>query len=424
MRNLGLEPDPWQILVLESERPRLLLNCCRQAGKSTIVAVLALAEAIWRPGTRILIVSRSLRQSTELFRIITDFYHRLQTPLCQRLTRGEMVLSNGSRIVCLPCKEETIRGFAHIGLLLLDEAARVPDDIYRAVRPMLAVSDGRMICLSTPRGKRGFFYEAWAHGGDDWQRIEVAADQIPRIKPEFLAQERRSMGDSYFRQEYFCRFEALEGLVYPDLARCVVAGPAPPFKRKYGGLDFGYRNPFAAVWGGVDRDGILWLTHEHYVRQQPLSYHAARLPRDVLWVADPSGAAERAEMIRAGYTVYQGQNAIRVGIGAVQARIRRRTLRIIKDACPNLLAEAGLYCYNEASPEKCGGHPIGAYDHALDALRYLICHLDQNRLAKPRAPDSPLTPDSDPLQPKKFKIGCDFNNPAIWTTIFRIGPDD
>jgi hypothetical protein len=183
----------------------LLLNCCRQAGKSTVVALRALAESLWHADTRVLIVSRSLRQSTELFRIITDFYRQLGEPIRQSSTKGELLLNNNSRIVCLPCKEETIRGFSSISLLILDEAARVPDDLYRAVRPMLAVSNGRMICLSTPCGKRGFFYDCWSSGGDDWQRIEVPATKIPRIKPEFLVQERRAMGATFFRQEYLCQ---------------------------------------------------------------------------------------------------------------------------------------------------------------------------------------------------------------------------
>jgi hypothetical protein len=73
MRKLGLAPDPWQIDVLEAGHPRLLLNCCRQAGKSTVVAILALVEAIFIPNTRVLLLSRSLRQSSELFRIVTHF---------------------------------------------------------------------------------------------------------------------------------------------------------------------------------------------------------------------------------------------------------------------------------------------------------------------------------------------------------------
>ena len=68
MRKLGLAPDPWQIQVLEGDHHRLLLNCCRQAGKSTVVAVLALAEALFYPGALVLLLSRSLRQSTEFFR--------------------------------------------------------------------------------------------------------------------------------------------------------------------------------------------------------------------------------------------------------------------------------------------------------------------------------------------------------------------
>src|SRR5262245_39663570 len=158
--------------------------------------------------------------------MLTGFYHRLRCPMKKRQTQEELLLDNHSRIVCVPCKEETIRGYSHIDLLVLDEAARVPDDLYRAVRPMLAVSQGRLIALSTPYGARGFFHHAWAHGGDDWQRVEVPAERVPRIPAEFLAEERRAMGESWFRQEYCCSFESFHGLVYPELHRCVVNGPA------------------------------------------------------------------------------------------------------------------------------------------------------------------------------------------------------
>src|SRR5947209_2057362 len=257
MRSLGLAPDPWQITVLQTHHPRLLLNCSRQAGKSTTVAILALAQALYVPGTQVLIVSRSFRQARELFRMVTEFHRRLKSPLLAGKNAQEVTFSHGSRIVCLPCKEETIRGYSDIDLLIIDEAARVPDDLYRAVRPMLAVSGGRMICLSTPYGKRGFFWEAWSRGGDDWLRVEVPAAQVPRIPPAFLATEHRALGDSWYRQEYGCSFEALEGLVYPDLPRCVVTGSIPLGDRWVGGIDFGYRNPFAAVWRYLTADGVL-----------------------------------------------------------------------------------------------------------------------------------------------------------------------
>jgi hypothetical protein len=278
-----------------------------------------------------------------------------------------------------------------------------------------------MICLSTPRGKRGFFYRAWASGGADWQRIEVPAAKIPRIQPEFLERERRGMRDATFRQEYCCSFEVVEDLVYPDLSGCVVAGPAPAsFKKREGGIDFGFRNPFAAVWGGLDGDGVLWLTHEHYVRQQPLSYHAARMPREVMWYCDPHGAAERSELRVADFKVNPGLAPVRPGIAAVQARIQSGALKILQGACPNLLEEAGLYRYDDTPQEKWDENPIGEYDHALDALRYLITRLDQRRQARPTAPDSPLVPDSAPPEKparKKPKPWCRYDNDELWTPL-------
>src|SRR5437868_12499410 len=77
MRHLGLEPDPWQVEVLEGKHHRLLLNCFRQAGKSTVVAMVALLGAVLIPQRLIVLLSRSMRQSSELFRKVSNFYQRL-----------------------------------------------------------------------------------------------------------------------------------------------------------------------------------------------------------------------------------------------------------------------------------------------------------------------------------------------------------
>ncbi len=381
LRKLGMEPDPWQVDVLDGDQPRLLLNCSRQAGKSTVVAMLGLAQAMFNPGSKVLLVSRSHRQAKELFGIVAEFYRRFNKPMVERLTTEELRLTNLSRIVCLPCREETIRGYSRVSLLVIDEAARVPDDLFRAVMPMLAVSNGRMVCLSTPYGRRGFFYDAWARGGDDWSRIEVPAQRIGRIGADFLTRERRTLGEMWYRQEYECSFEALAGLVYPDFARCVTPGPAPTGGRRVGGIDFGFRNPFAALWGTLDRDDVLWLTGEHYARQQPLSYHAQHMPRDVLYYCDPSGATERCELICANFLVAKGRNALQPGIAAVSARLGDGTLRVIEGACPNLLAEACLYRYPEQG-DGGGENPLDEHNHALAALRYLISRIDERRMAR------------------------------------------
>jgi hypothetical protein len=422
---LGFQPDPWQLDVLTTRYPRLLLNCSRQAGKSTVVALVSLIEAMYYPQSLVLLLSRSLRQSTELYRRVAEFHRRLGEPIRKKRKNHELLLKNGSRLVSLPCSGDTIRGFANVHLLVIDEAARVPDDLYRSVRPMLAVSHGRLICLSTPHGKRGFFYDAWARGGDDWKRIEIPAQAIPRISVDFLAEERRNMSEAWFRQEYECSFEALEGLVFPDFARCVVAvadeatGVARPESlkgvrndpnptgRKVGGIDFGFRNPFAAVWGVLDRDGILWLTGEHYCRQRPLSYHVQHLPRRYRWYADPAGASEISELRCAGLAISAGNNSLRLGIEAVASRLQNGTLRILPGRCPNLLAEAGLYRYSTEETDRRSETPVDDHNHALAALRYLVSKLDSHRMARvAKSTPTEETPSTQtapvPVKPRKW----------------------
>jgi len=116
------------------------------------------------------------------------------------------MLPNGSRIVGVPQSPGTVRGVSAVSLLVVDEAAQVSEEMYRAVRPMLATTDGDLWLLSTPFGKRGFFYDAWANGGETWQRVLAPATECPRISHEFLEEERMSGGEDNFRQEYLCEF--------------------------------------------------------------------------------------------------------------------------------------------------------------------------------------------------------------------------
>lgn len=214
-RQAGIEPDPWQAEVLRSTSPRLLLNCSRQSGKSTITSVLATHTALYVPHALVLLLSPTLRQSSELFKKCLYAYRTVgRTVPAESETALTLTLANGSRIVSLPGKEGTIRGYSGVNLLMIDEASRVIDDLYRSVRPMLAVSNGRLLAMSTPWGKRGWWYEAWTEGGPTWERYEVPASMCPRISPEFLAEERRSMPEFFFAQEYGCEFRETDDQLF------------------------------------------------------------------------------------------------------------------------------------------------------------------------------------------------------------------
>jgi len=210
-RYIGIEPDPWQAEVLRSEDKRMLLNCSRQSGKSTTTAVKGLHTALYRPKSLILLVSPSLRQSQELFRKVKDAYHAMaERPGLTEDNKLSLTLVNNSRIVSLPGDQATVRGYSGVTLILEDEAAQVNDDFYHAILPMLIVNNGQLICMSTPFGKRGHFFEEWENGGPSWKRIQITADLCPRITEEQLEAQRRSLGDMFFRQEFQCEFVELE----------------------------------------------------------------------------------------------------------------------------------------------------------------------------------------------------------------------
>jgi hypothetical protein len=211
---LGIVPDGWQRDLLGSSSSRVLLNCSRQSGKSTMSAVIALHRAVYFPDSLILCLAPALRQSQELFAKIAHFYQDLGRPVTpQSERRLSLELTNGSRIITLPGSERTVRGFSDASLLLVDEASRVDDELYYSIRPMLAVSGGSLLLLTTPYGKRGIFYQEWVEG-QSWERYEVPASQCPRIPSSFLQEERASLPSWIFRQEYECQFEETEDQVF------------------------------------------------------------------------------------------------------------------------------------------------------------------------------------------------------------------
>ena len=244
LQRAGLDTDPWQTDILRARAQRVLLLCSRQAGKSTVTAAMALWEALYRSPALILLLSPSNRQSGELFRKVVELYQDVGAPVAaEHATTERLELANGSRIISLPGKERTLRGFSGVSLLVIDEAARVPDELYYGVRPMLAVSGGRLVGLSTPWGKRGWFHKEWTEGAGDWQRVKVVATDCPRITPEFLAEERAALGDWWYRQEYLCEFvDTVDQLFSYDEVMAAITPDVLPL--------FGAPAPTAALAGG------------------------------------------------------------------------------------------------------------------------------------------------------------------------------
>ena len=205
LRARGFEPDPWQERLADSRLPFNIVNCTRQAGKTTLVGGLVAHCVDTKPGALALVLAPSERQSQELLLKARHFLRTDAKPAAWG--KKYLELKNGSRAFALPGSESTVRGFSAPDLIVVDEAGMADDALFYAVRPMLSTVWGksRLILLSTPKGKRGFFFKEWMDAPEEAKTM-VLVTEISRISKEWIEQERNKLPDWLFRQEYLCEF--------------------------------------------------------------------------------------------------------------------------------------------------------------------------------------------------------------------------
>jgi hypothetical protein len=217
-RAVGGRPEPWQQRVLTSTARRLLLLTARQVGKSMTVAVLAAQTAIFRPGSLTLIVSGGQRQADEL---LAKVRVALSVESTVEGSRTELRLPNGSRVVSLPATEGTTRGYSAADLLIFDEAAWCPDLVFVAMMPTVAAS-GRVVALSTPGARSGWFYEAATGAASEWEVHKVTAEESALYDRRRIRELRSLLSERQFAAEYGCAFVGLTDSAF-DPARVEAA---------------------------------------------------------------------------------------------------------------------------------------------------------------------------------------------------------
>ena len=222
---------PWQADLLRSNgREDTLCLCHRQAGKSSLAGALGLHIAMNEPRTNVIILAPSLSQSTELLRKSREFARdsTLVGVDLEHEAELRLELGNGSRLIALPgsqASERRIRGYK-CRLLILDEAAALDDLVIHTAIPMLAVSGGAIVALSTARYRRGWFYDQWAYGGDRWKRVKVVADECRHFAPGHLERERTSKPAGLYGADYDCNFMAGSGAAFdPEDVAAMLAHP-------------------------------------------------------------------------------------------------------------------------------------------------------------------------------------------------------
>jgi hypothetical protein len=210
-----ITPDPWQADFLFSNSRNEILRCSRQSGKSTWSGIRTAHRLKFRKKWFAICIAPSDRQSVELFeKIKYPLAKSGDLEVVEKDNMHEIILPNGSRCVCLPSNPDTIRGFSAVNEVLADEAAMMEDALFAAVRPMLMVSKGILTMMSTPKGQRGYFHEAW-NSSENWSRYTVTCHDVPRFAKEDIEREQKELGEWMFRQEYMCEFLSTLDAVFP-----------------------------------------------------------------------------------------------------------------------------------------------------------------------------------------------------------------
>ena len=225
---LGITFDKWQLDVLKS-KGNIVLRSGRQVGKSTVIAVKAAVYALSNENKTIMIIAKVERQANLLFSKILRNLHTLdKTQIMKgknKPTKHIIHLKNGSVIHCLPAGDTGygIMGFT-IDLLIADEAAFIPEEVWASITPALAITRGSIWLLSTPFVKQGYYYRCFSN--KSFTSFHTSSEDCPRKDTDFLAYQKSWMTNAQYAQMYLGEFrDELRKFIPTDLLRQVCILP-------------------------------------------------------------------------------------------------------------------------------------------------------------------------------------------------------
>ena len=216
----GYKPKPWQKVVhdaITAAGPKadavFVAKSPRQIGKSLLIEMELLRHAMNYKGSVSICVSITFPNCSKIFKEleagIADSGLMAQ---CDRQAL-EITLINGSKIIFKSAQQrESLRGYTikRGGILAIDEAAYIPDEIFGTILPWTNVHHANTLIVSTPRIKQGTFYEYYTEGLNGSKFIKSfdlsKFDTSEMLSPEKVELYRRKMSKRQFLTEILGEF--------------------------------------------------------------------------------------------------------------------------------------------------------------------------------------------------------------------------
>jgi hypothetical protein len=423
----------------EDQDPRdCIVWANRGGGKTFLAAVATLLDLVFKPGIEIRILGGSLEQSSRMHAHLRALFERepFDRMIDGKITQRKIRLINGSVVELLAQSQTSVRG-TRVQKLRCDEVELFDRDVWEAAQLVTREKicgkrrvRGSIECLSTmhvpfglmneliesSRSTDGSARRVFRWGvvdvlgacGDEHEclgensacaliaeccgRAKGDRETIGHITIDDALRLKSRVGRSTWESEMLCVKPRRSDCVVPefDEREHVVDDVPAGFVQRIGGMDFGIRSPTVVLWGGVDADGVVWVTHEYAASDRSLDEHLRAMKRmcDAPdWIGvDPagrqrslqSGISDVQALRKSGLRVRDSRIGLHRGIGMIRSRLRPASggARLyVHRRCAELIRCLQEYHYPRGQPENPLPEKDGS-DHAVDALRYMIQNLD------------------------------------------------
>ncbi|MBK9284987.1 MAG: hypothetical protein IPM51_11830 [Sphingobacteriaceae bacterium] len=276
-----------------------------------------------------------------------------------------------------------------------DEAGQFKYNVWIAIQGRTGLKRSPILLTTTPYGKNWLyhhFYKAYKEGNPDYYVVQWPSNANPAYSTEEYERAKSVMSGELGTMRYDGEFSGIAGLVYRDIGNCFTTLSPSELSTLlskpgtfHGGIDFGWNDPFCALSGFLEKErDILWVWFERYKSKTPIEVHADKLPkfvdRSIKWYCDHNPELIQ-KLKRGGHLVAKAEKNILAGINAVNHRIYTDRLKIVSNRCKAVVAESEMYKYPDEEDKMGGDVPIDDFNHAMDALRYMIMGIDRKRAA-------------------------------------------
>ena len=274
----GIKPFSYQQAVINEIKDSkgsgktVVVKSRRQVGKTVLIANLLLYYAINYKGTKNYVLSPTLKQGKNVYKILINAISGCGIIKSKNATDLFITLINGSSISIKSAEQkESLRGETCTGILCIDECAYISSEVYNIVKPWCDFHKAVTLMVSTPFVKSGFFWEYYNHGLNkeyncvsiDWSDEKYQDDMDFILPPSKLEEYKKLLPKNVFLTDYLGIFIDDDGTVFTDFKKCINKNEIKDSDKLYLGIDWA---------AGVESDDTVIVAFNQYGKQVYLDY--------------------------------------------------------------------------------------------------------------------------------------------------------